>query len=727
MIDYIQNVNPVICCKLSTANNIRLIVFSFAIVLLAESLYAKTIDTEELQIVDCVLMDTQTIDDLPLISQVTIEKCNQVKGTYIKNPQADFSKAIDFWQPLAEKGLPQAQYNLAETYETALGESADTSLAIQWYQKSARHGFIPAQLSLARMYEYGIGVEKNFLKAMHWYQLALGLGDANVDDDNVFDNKLSTLLQVNQSSDVSSSQTVQALDQVNQLLEKTEQDLESSKFELDKINQKNTDLNSQIKSLSTPVKRNSILIKKTTVAIPGLSQTRTNKEYANEQTSFDHPDTQMPMQNADDETGFLPVPHENIAQLQQELAENKHILAKAEIRSKELANQVNLLEKKKTDLALTLDKLIPEDGPQIAVRWPEHEIVSGVYTSQALAGSTVNVIGAVYPHQLISEFSINNEIQELDENGLFLKQVTVENEPVTLELRVADPTGHSNTKLLVIKPNTNTQQSQAGSSPQPLPTIEFGHYYALVIGNSEYNEDLGWSKLITTINDANAVSKSLSGKFQFEVTTLLNADHDAILQALEKIRRKLTEHDNLLIYYAGHGYIDPENDQGYWIPIDGSTDSTINWISNSTISDQIRAMSARNIMVIADSCYSSSLMRSGLVNLRSGLSKEKRRQSLINDIQTVTRVVLSAGGLQPVADSINNSKHSVFAEAFLSVLDQSDTLIDSDALATQVGLIVATATQASVRQIPRYAPLARAGHLGGEFYFVPKNWEFSAE
>ncbi len=416
---------------------------------------------------------------------------------------------------------------------------------------------------------------------------------------------------------------------------------------------------------------------------------------------------------------------EDVDNLKAELEQKEQALALAKSESDKLLDNLKRLEERKKELTAQVASLTPKDEPVVAIRWPEYQQVEGVYQSVVATGSVINVVGAVQPHQFIKELTINGKLQEFDENGLFLTAVEVANDPVYLEMIATTTNGLSSKELLVLEPDSTLTIQHASIKSDSLPQVDFGKYYALVIGNSNYDEKSGWQKLDTTVNDAQAVSELLTKNYGFEVITKIDADRDTLLLALENIRRKLTEHDNLLIYYAGHGYVDPENDQGYWIPVDGSVESSVKWISNSTITDQIRAMTARNVMVVADSCYSSTLMRSGLVSLRSGLSLHKKLERLSNDIKAITRVALSAGGLQPVADSIDNSGHSVFANAFLSVLDQTETIIDSDSLATQVVFTVSTATKDTIRQVPRYAPLARGGHQGGDFYFVPKNWKQS--
>lgn len=361
----------------------------------------------------------------------------------------------------------------------------------------------------------------------------------------------------------------------------------------------------------------------------------------------------------------------------------------------------------------------------IAIKWPVTTSIGEDAVAEVAAGQVINVVGAAYSTEDLARFSINDNEQALDSNGLFMTAVEMGAYEQTLVFSMQDVAGNITKSVLTLKPQNTTavalRTREQTPDPSNLKEVPFGRYHALVIGNNDYNS-VGLDALDTAVNDANAVADILQKRYGFEVSLVLNATRDAILQAMEDMRRKLNENDNLLIYYAGHGIVDPENNQGYWIPVDGTNSSTARWLSNATISDQIRAMNARNVMVIADSCYSGSLMRSGIMSLRSGLTPEKKMRRLREDVLTSTRVALSSGGLQPVADSINNSPNSVFTGAMLKILGENDQLLDADSLATTVGHMVAVATKDSVKQVPRYAPLLKAGHEGGEFYFVPTQW-----
>jgi len=237
----------------------------------------------------------------------------------------------------------------------------------------------------------------------------------------------------------------------------------------------------------------------------------------------------------------------------------------------------------------------------------------------------------------------------------------------------------------------------------PLPDI--GRFHALVIGNDAY-EDL--DRLRTAVFDANEISSLLEGAYGFEVTTLRNATRAQILSSLAGLRRSLDSSDNLLIYYAGHGWYDEKAERGYWLPVDASLNDPSNWISNADITDTLRAMDAKHVMVVADSCYSGTLTRG--VRIETEESQYARRMA-----GKRARVVLTSGGLEPVVDG-GGRGHSVFAAAFLEALQSNDEVLDGTGLFRRIRRPVIL----NASQTPQYGDIRFAGHEGGDFLFVKK-------
>lgn len=107
------------------------------------------------------------------------------------------------------------------------------------------------------------------------------------------------------------------------------------------------------------------------------------------------------------------------------------------------------------------------------------------------------------------------------------------------------------------------------------PAQDFGNYHALVIGNNAYEHQ---RPLVTAVDDVKAVGELLREDYGFEVVKLLNVTRQEIENALWDHAEKLTAQDNLLIYYAGHGYVDPQTMEGYWFGIDAGS-SPRRWVT----------------------------------------------------------------------------------------------------------------------------------------------------
>ena len=253
--------------------------------------------------------------------------------------------------------------------------------------------------------------------------------------------------------------------------------------------------------------------------------------------------------------------------------------------------------------------------------------------------------------------------------------------------------------------------------PVAIPVIEFGRYHALVIGINNYRR---LPKLETPINDAKEVAQILQSEYGFEVTTLLDPDRYQILSALNQLRQSLIDKDNLLIYYAGHGVLDSVNQRGNWLPVDAEPDSSANWISNVQVTDILNAMAARQILVVADSCYSGTLTRdvtTALGHARDDVERVKWYKIMIS---RPSRVALTSGGLEPVLDS-SGGKHSLFAQLFLQALRKNSDAMATQELYQQIEPVVATRTaELKIHQVPEYAPIKMAGHEAGDFVFVKR-------
>ena len=237
-----------------------------------------------------------------------------------------------------------------------------------------------------------------------------------------------------------------------------------------------------------------------------------------------------------------------------------------------------------------------------------------------------------------------------------------------------------------------------------------GRYHALVIGNNEYAH---LNNLETATNDAGAVASVLRHDYGFDVTLLINTTRAEILGALANYRKTLKPNDNLLIYYAGHGIVDSVTEEGFWLPVDAEQDVPTNWISNADITNMLKAIRAKHVMVVSDSCYSGTLVRAADAELRTSeedaawVKRVSRKRS---------RTALASGSLEPVLDG-GGGDHSIFAKAFLGALRTNSSVLDGQTLFRNIRGPIALEAD----QTPRYSDIRRAGHEGGDFLLVPVN------
>ncbi len=246
--------------------------------------------------------------------------------------------------------------------------------------------------------------------------------------------------------------------------------------------------------------------------------------------------------------------------------------------------------------------------------------------------------------------------------------------------------------------------------------LRIGNYYALVIGNNRY---ANLPNLESAVPDAQAVDELLRTRYGFRTRVLLNATRAQIISALNEYRGILSPDDSLLIYYAGHGELDAQNMRGYWLPVDAQRDENTEWISDQQVTSQIETMSARHVLVVADSCYSGAMTRSSGVVIRSTGSTDEEIKRLTRLAKVPSRTVLTSGGLQPVLDA-GGGGHSIFARAFIGVLRSNDKVLEGTSLYNQLfDEVRRSAARYKVEQSPRYSALADAGHRNGEFLFIP--------
>ena len=239
-------------------------------------------------------------------------------------------------------------------------------------------------------------------------------------------------------------------------------------------------------------------------------------------------------------------------------------------------------------------------------------------------------------------------------------------------------------------------------------------YYALIIGNSEY-EDKQIDDLIAPANDAKALDEILKTKYNFKTNLLLNASREEILDAIQELATTLNREDNLLIYYAGHGMYIKEQEQGYWLPVDSDKNKRSKWINNQTVVAEVKSAEAKHILLIVDSCFAASLTKSTTIDKNLNIKKGDKKWETLK--LKKARWLIASGGIEPVDDS-NGRGHSYFARKLIDTLEKNEPgqVISSYELFGPIHTYVVN----NLPQNPERLKILDTGHDGGDFLFFAK-------
>ncbi len=585
--------------------------------------------------------------------------CEIRGGEYVASDRASWADSLRAWLPQAKEGNARAQTYVGEIFEKGLGVTPDYATAAEWYQLAAEQGYGPAQINLGQLYEQGKGVPNDPKTALQWYRRATGISDL----DEGFVSFREDAAAYHRSR--------RELERANPRVGELREEATGLILELGRVKERRAELRERLSTEEAE-----------------LAELRTELESG----EVDRRQAQIAMRRGE------------LAELDAAIEQK---LGEAESRREEYGDLV------KPNWAIV--------GPSIHIVDPELLRTRSTSAASVLVQSKERaVIGRVEAPAGLLFLMVNDLKETVDEHGFFESKIRVRRMGTRVEIVAVDRQGKRAVRTFLL------HRGQEGGRPTTLEPerlsdspdagVRFGRYFALVIGNSNYKH---LPKLSTSRADASAVSRILEKRYGFEVETLMDADRHAILTALNSFREKLAKTDNLIIYYAGHGDYDEVNDRGFWLPVDAEPDNNANWISNQSVTDFVNVTDARHVLIVADSCYSGALTGGALPRLAPEFDA-RAGASLRKMVDRRSRTALTSGGLAPVLDA-GGGDHSVFAAAFIHILDENDRVMNGFDLYTELSARVTyRARLHDFEQEPRYAAIRFGGHESGDFFFVPK-------
>lgn len=238
--------------------------------------------------------------------------------------------------------------------------------------------------------------------------------------------------------------------------------------------------------------------------------------------------------------------------------------------------------------------------------------------------------------------------------------------------------------------------------------LNTGKYYALLIGVDKYYDD-NINDLDQPIKDATELYSILSNNYTFNKSNIIqisNPTKKELIKELDDLASKCTKYDNLLIFYAGHGYWDESFEQGYWLPSDAEKDMRGTWISNAIIRDYMKGIPSRHSLLITDACFGG-----GIFKTRSAFRTNKLAVQEL--YKTPSKKAMTSGTLKEVPDK------SIFIKYLCQeLLKNEEIYLSSEDLFYRFKTTVIN--NSPNNQIPQFGEIQNTGDEGGDFIFIKK-------
>jgi hypothetical protein len=267
--------------------------------------------------------------------------------------------------------------------------------------------------------------------------------------------------------------------------------------------------------------------------------------------------------------------------------------------------------------------------------------------------------------------------------------------------------------LITVSKTSLSQDKIRGSISKNIEKeTSIGTNYILTIGVDDYTN---WNKLSNAVNDAQGVHDLFSNKLGYvPVSKPLineNATKKSILSLIEnKLPSVLTENDNLVIFFSGHGESFERQvgtktaTIGYIIPQDGGHPSKNNfnsYLKADELMSKINELPAKHILLILDACKSGIAVKTQ--KWRSNTYSEDLRSRMSR------KVITSAMSDQVASDDGPIQNHSLFTGTLIDgfttgMIDKGDRngLVTTSEIGLYLQQLVAQNSKATIKQTPDF-------------------------
>ncbi|MHC1705837.1 MAG: caspase family protein [Tenuifilaceae bacterium] len=325
----------------------------------------------------------------------------------------------------------------------------------------------------------------------------------------------------------------------------------------------------------------------------------------------------------------------------------------------------------------------------------------------ATTEKTITVKGLAKDESGIYEVVINGQEATITPDGSFEAAVMLSVGKNEIAIRATDIRQNSVEKKFFVM-RKQTQGTVAKGETEELDLIfekKAPKYYAIIFGANDYVDDQV-TDLDAPISDAQKLYDVLTTKYTFnaqDVRFIKNPTREQMINEFDILTRKSQKNDNILVFYAGHGFWDKDTDFGYWLPVDSKSTTTANWFANSQIKDYVAAIKSKHTLLITDACFGGSIFRN-----RKTFEETTAKNKLYDN---PSRQAMTSGALTVVPDK------SLFLEYLVKRLQENTKdYLSAEELFSSFKNEVMNGSPVT----PMFGDIKDTGDEGGDFLFVKK-------
>jgi hypothetical protein len=237
--------------------------------------------------------------------------------------------------------------------------------------------------------------------------------------------------------------------------------------------------------------------------------------------------------------------------------------------------------------------------------------------------------------------------------------------------------------------------------------------YALLFVTDKYDN---WNSLVNPIFDGRSIATELQNVYGFKVEVIENPSQDVIFRKLrEYSEKKYQPLDQLMVFFAGHGYYDETFKEGYVVVKESMKDDPgkTSYVSYNRLRNVINTIPCEHTMLMMDVCFGGTFDEALASARDADVYKEvSQSEFIMRKLAVKTRKYLTSGGKTYVSDGIAG-KHSPFAKR---VIDAMRSLGGTD------GILTLTELWPYVEKLNPEPKLGKFGDdaPGSEFVFIVK-------